>query len=176
MSFTQTLQGVWDWIRKINWPYMSFLSFIVSGIVLFVPDQYLCHVCLDSICPDFGQCFGLLFLISGTSVIWHSVKWSTVWVRQSPLLVSCRIKRNMKRLGLGSRRAIRAMYQDANSTARLSKESAELETLTRFGLIHCGKYVVNGHVDCELDGSVILWLSHHEDILAGFPEPYELPF
>ena len=82
----------------------------------------------------------------------------------------------MKRLGLGSRRAIRAMYQDANSTARLSKESAELETLTRFGLIHCGRYISNGFVDCELDGSVVAWLSHHEDILAGFPEPYELPF
>lgn len=176
MSFTQTLQGAWDWIRKINWPYTSFLSFVVSGIVLFVPNQYLYHVCLEGICHDFGQCLGLLFLASGTSVFWHAVKWSVERIRQSPPLVSLRIRRNMKRLGFGSRRTIRAMYQDDNSSTLLSKESVELETLSRFGFVHCGKYVVDGNVDCELDGSVILWLSKHEDILAGFPEPDELPF
>ena len=176
MSFTQTLQGAWDWIRKINWPYTSFLLFAVSGIVLFAPSQYLCHVYLDGICHDFGQCLGLLFLASGTSVFWHAVKWSVERIRQSPLLVSLRIKRNIKQLGFGSRRAIRVMYQDDNSSTLLSKESVELEILTKFGFIHCGRYISNGNVKCELNGLVIDWLSKHENLLADFPEPDELPF
>ena len=50
---------------------------------------------------------------------------------------------------------------------RLSKGSVELETLSRLRFIHCGGYITNGFVECELNGAIVNWLSKHEDVLAS---------
>ncbi len=176
MSFTQTLQGAWDWIRKINWIYVSSLAFGVSGIVLALPDRCLRLLCLDGVRADFGRHLGIVFLFAVISLFWHGFKWAVGIVLMSSPVVSFRIKRNMSRLGRGSKRILRSMYQDADSSMRLSKASVELETLARLGFIHCGGYITNGFVECELNGAVVNWLSNHEDVLANFPEPENLPF
>ena len=36
--------------------------------------------------------------------------------------------------------------------------------------------MTNGFVECELNGAVVNWQSKHEDVLANFPEPENLPF
>lgn len=176
MSFTQTLQGAWDWIRKINWLYMSFLAFGVSGILLVASDRSPPFLCLESVRADFGRILGIVFLIAGVSLFWHGAKWSWGMVRTSSPVVSFQIKRNMSRLGQGSKRILRTMYQDADSSMRLSKESAELEILLRIGFIHCGRYIINGFVECELNGAVVNWLSNHEGFLESLPEPEDVPF
>ena len=89
MSFTQTLQGAWDRIRKINWIYVSSLAFGVSGIVLVASNRCLRILCLDGVRADFGRLLGIVFLIAGVSLRWHGGKLTAEMVRTSSPVVSC---------------------------------------------------------------------------------------
>ena len=174
MSVLETLYGIWDWIKHTNWPYVSYLCCIVSAIFLFVPIDLLKYIRLDKPLLCFGQQIGLIFLISAASLLWHVIKWIWHKIIQTDIFVSVRIRRNIKRLGDGSKRALREMYQDRNSATRLSKGSAELETLSKLGFIRCGRYIESGLISCELNGLVANWFNEHKDVIASFPEPDEL--
>lgn len=176
MAFAETLHGLWDWMRKANWAFLSFVSLGTSSILLFLPIGVLRYLRLDAIKEAYGDVIGLIFIGSLLSCVGHFTMFIAQRITGLEMFASMRIKRNLKRLGNGSRKALRTMYQKGHSSFSLPKGSAEIEALSRLGFIHCGRYVERGNVFCELDGLVLEWFDKHREIIDTFPEEEELPF
>ena len=176
MAFAETLHGLWDWMKKANWSFLSFVSLGTSSILLFLPIRVLRYLRLDAIKEVHGEVIGLIFAVSLVSGIGHLAMLITQRITGLEIFASMRIKRNLKRLGNGSRKALRTMYQKGSSSFSLPKGSAEIEALSRLGFIHCGRYVERGNVFCELDGLVLAWFDKHREIVNTFPEEEEFPF
>lgn len=178
MALSETLHGLWDWVKKVNWVFASWLTLFLSLVLLLAPryTSALKFLKLEGIVTLFDGWLGLSFLISLFAVVWHIMKLIVKYLSNLRVFVAIRISRNIEKLGKGSKRLLREMYENYNSSSRISKTSAEFEVLSRLGLIHCACYAESGVVHCELDGRVIGYLDRHKEILDAFPEPIDYPF